>query len=626
MRLSIIIPYYNKEKYIGELLECLIPQMVEGTEIVIVDDGSKTALNLTEVCTNIDRSLYEKCTKVIRKENGGVSSARNMGIENSSGEYISFIDADDLVSKTFVKDILDRIPFDYLDMSWKSMDNRFSKKLNTVNDKLDNPSVCTRAFSREFIGSLRFNTNKDGAEDEEFTRKLHLEKGKRAVITEYSYFYRMNTENSATNRYLNGGLNTRRIIYNYRYITKDMSYLIEEIQEEDKKNEVIVMCERNDLPELSEYCKIEYPHAIRGMELRGEPTPLFSLIPMPVHTQVVIWTDTTYAMGGIETFIYNFCYFMKDYYDITVLYRKADVEQLSRLSEIVQTIRLNTDIPVFCDTLIVNRLADKTPENIHFGKKIQMCHTCKINSAWRVPTDNNEVVYVSDVARKSFGKPGRVINNLVLTERVEKPLILLSATRLNTFEKGEYRMIQLARLLRKNEINFIWFIFSESKIESPVEGMVCLNPTLDIFSYMAMADYVVQLSDSESFGYTIVEALDMGIPVLTTPIDVLSEIGFEDGENGYILPFDMQHIDVNEIAECKLAGFKYKYNNRKVIKEWRDLLGDTKPKGGYEYKPIKVRIKTQYYDVVRQESMRVGTECLMLPDRAYELRMKGLVE
>lgn len=622
MKLSIIIPYYNKEKYIGELLDCLKPQLNDDVEVIIVDDGSKKSLG--SIISELPKNIF-----IIRKKNGGVSSARNMGLDNSLGDYVSFIDADDLVSDTYVRDILDRIPFDYLEMSWKSLPEcktQYDVKLNTENDRLNNPSVCTRAFNRFYIGDLRFNEHKDGAEDEEFTRKLNLDYGLRKVITKYSYFYRTDTETSATNRYLHGGLKTKRIVYNYNKVTSDMQWLLEEIKEEDKKNEVVVMTNECQIPELSQYARIQKPSAIRGMELKGEQTTLFSRIPTPIHTQVVIWTDTTFEIGGIETFTYNFCCCMKDYYDITVLYNKADIEQISRLSQIVQTVKHNKDIPVFCDTVIVNRIFDKVPDNIHYKQKIQMCHTCKIVSDWNVPDDNNEIVFVSEVAQRSFNKHGRIIHNLTVKGDIDKPLILLSATRLNSFEKGNKRMIEFAKLLRYNHINFIWFIFSETELKEKVEGMVFMKPTLDIQGFMKLADYVVQLSDSEAFCYTIVEALQMGIPVLTTPLDVLPEIGFEDAENGYILPYNMQCIDVEEIAACKLKGFKYKYDNKSIIRQWRDLLGNTKPLGGYEYKPIRVKIKVQYFDVVRQENMRVGTDCMMLPDRAEELRMKGFIE
>lgn len=612
MKLSIIIPYYNKEPYIHELVDCLKPQLNKNVEVIIVDDGS-----------DVELKIDAPHIKVIRKENGGVSSARNVGIANSTGEYISFIDADDLVSDSYVKDIISRMPFDYLDMSWKSLPggDQFSVKLNTEDDRLKNPSACTRAFSREFIGDVRFNENKEGAEDEEFTRKLHLEKGKCAVITDYSYFYRTYVENSATKKYMTGGLRTKRIVYHFNHITKDMTYLIDEIRKEDEHNEVVVMTNQNDIPELAQYARIQSPANIRGMELRGEDTPLFKKIPTPFRTQIVIWTDTTYAMGGIETFIYNFCYHMSKYYDITVMYKVIDDKQLARLTEIVQTLKYNYRVPVVCDTLIVNRIQETVPDTIMYSRKIQMCHTCKLYDKWYVPEDNDKIIFVSEVAKDSFKQSGDIINNLTYKGDVYKPLILLSATRLNTFEKGGNRMVEFAKLLKNNGINFLWFIFSETVINNAVDGMIFLKPTLDIQGYMQIADYVVQLSDVEAFCYTIVEALQLGIPVLTTQLDVLSEIGFEDGENGYILPNNMQFVDIEEIAARKLKGFKYKYDNKKRIDQWRKLLGNKKT-----VRSTKVRVIQPYFDVLRQEDMLAGRELMMLSDRAKELKEKGFVK
>ena len=83
MKLSIIIPCYNAEPFIHELLDCLAKQMAKSVEVIVVDDGSRVPFHT-------DHGFV----KVIRKENGGVSSARNMGIENATGEYIAFIDAD----------------------------------------------------------------------------------------------------------------------------------------------------------------------------------------------------------------------------------------------------------------------------------------------------------------------------------------------------------------------------------------------------------------------------------------------------------------------------------------------------------------------------------------------------
>ena len=122
MILSIIIPYYNVAPYTDELLRCLEPQIREGVEVILIDDGSL-----------VPYKTDYKWVKVVRQDNKGVSSARNRGLELAQGEYICFIDSDDLVSDRYVDRILNKIPFDYLDMSWKSLPGgqQFETKLSS---------------------------------------------------------------------------------------------------------------------------------------------------------------------------------------------------------------------------------------------------------------------------------------------------------------------------------------------------------------------------------------------------------------------------------------------------------------------------------------------------------------
>ena len=109
IKLSIIIPYYNAEPYTSELLDVLAPQITDEVEVILVDDGSREPF----------KTAYSWVT-IYYTENYGVSHARNIGIDMSNGEYISFIDADDLVSDDYVAQIIKKMPFDYLDMSWRS--------------------------------------------------------------------------------------------------------------------------------------------------------------------------------------------------------------------------------------------------------------------------------------------------------------------------------------------------------------------------------------------------------------------------------------------------------------------------------------------------------------------------
>ena len=96
---SIIIPIYNVEKYLDRCIKSIVNQSYENLEIILVDDGSKdNCPSLCDKWAKIDDRII-----VIHKENGGLSDARNAGIEIANGNYLSFIDSDDYVHKDFIK-------------------------------------------------------------------------------------------------------------------------------------------------------------------------------------------------------------------------------------------------------------------------------------------------------------------------------------------------------------------------------------------------------------------------------------------------------------------------------------------------------------------------------------------
>lgn len=92
-KISVCVPVYNAEQYIGECLDSLLNQTLDGIQIVCVDDGSTD--NSLEILDNYSKKYNN--IKVIHQENKGLGGARNTGIDNSDGEYIGFLDADDFV-------------------------------------------------------------------------------------------------------------------------------------------------------------------------------------------------------------------------------------------------------------------------------------------------------------------------------------------------------------------------------------------------------------------------------------------------------------------------------------------------------------------------------------------------
>ena len=623
IKLSIIIPYYNCKEYTDELLSCLNKQITDEVEVILIDDGSK-----------ISYSTKYEWVKIIRQKNGGASVARNTGLDNATGEYIAFIDADDMVAENYISAILDKIAeeeFDYCYLSWKTLPGGWDcqVKLRTIDDKFPPFNLCcwNRIYKKSMIGNVRFNKHKLIAEDAEFIRDVKEDGKKKAFISEYLYFYRSNVTDSLTKRFARGELDTKRIVIHYKHITSDMKDILDQAKELNKTGEVIILTEKNEIPELEKYAMVMKPSKVKGTQFIGEPTPYFEKIACPIRTQVVIWTDTTFNIGGIETFIYSFCKNLYKKYDIMVLYNKIGSDQLKRLQEFVRVEHIDLKKKIICDTIIVNRITDKIPQNIEYQQSIQMVHACRLMKEWHVPMNLDHIVAVSNVVKDSYletkdNEKCQVINNLTCNEPVKKALRLISATRL-TFEKGGDRISKFAIMLKKNNIPFVWTIFTDHKMNTNIEGLVQMQPTLDIKSYIASSDYLVQFSDSEGFCYSIVEALEMGIPVLTTPIDVLDELGFVDGKHGYILPFEMneEDIDLDKIQQG-VPEFKYSANTRKKIKQWQDLLGDSTPVGDYKYTPkttVSISIIKPYKSLALHRNVKKDEKFEVSPERAEAL-------
>ncbi|WP_084589437.1 glycosyltransferase family 2 protein [Cobetia amphilecti] len=100
--ISIIIPAYNVEEYIAETLLSILNQSLMPYEIIVIDDGS-TDFTL-KVINELTSHPYLPL-KVISKKNGGVGEARNIGIKYASGDYIYFLDSDDVVKPEFISEI-----------------------------------------------------------------------------------------------------------------------------------------------------------------------------------------------------------------------------------------------------------------------------------------------------------------------------------------------------------------------------------------------------------------------------------------------------------------------------------------------------------------------------------------
>lgn len=623
IKLSIIIPAYNAEPYIHELLARLEPQITKEIEVLIIDDGSKKPLELDQ-----------KWVTLIRQENKGASAARNTGLDAATGEYIAFLDADDLISDKYVETILNKAKtekFDYCYLSWKAFGGwNMDVQLKSVEDKFPPFNLCVwnRVYKREMIGDIRFNVKKACAEDAQFIRDVKEDGRKKAFIGDYMYYYRSDAKDSLTKRARAGKVETDRIVYYFQEVTEDMRYLIDEFAELDKDAEVILMTKKNAIPELADHAMVITPQQITGTELRGEQTPLFIPVGKCHKTQVLIYVSALYSIGGIETWVYNFCKHLHRYYDIMVLYDKTIAEeQRRRLVPLAEVVK-NTNKPIICDTALNCRTALPLPKNVEYKHKYMVIHTCKIKNEWQLMDSGDNNIFVSQAAKDSWKLEGDVIHNLTLPSKPQKALMLVSATRLS-WEKGENRIHTLANMLHNLNIRFTWLVFTDSEPRTIIDGVVYRKQTLDIKSYIAAADFYISLSDSESFGYSMVEALELGVPVITTPLPVLPEIGFKEGVNGFTIPFNVRDCkNLLEIFSSDLKGFKYKRDNDKIVQKWREILGDMiptkkrEPKEGHVY----VAARMEFKDARLGKVFHAGEVWQMQKFRAINAENQGFVD
>lgn len=206
--LSVIIPVYNVEKYLEDCLDSLINQNIsdEEYEIICVNDGStdRSGIILENYAKKHQNIL------VFNKSNGGVSSARNCGIDHAKGEYIWFVDADDFISTNVLSGICNKLELESPDLlfvkpiafddseSAEKYKNKVVKEDETTKEYGD--WLWTRIINRNIIknSGVYFNTDISLAEDHMFCTMLNPYIKKIVSIDRVLYFYRKRPNSAST--------------------------------------------------------------------------------------------------------------------------------------------------------------------------------------------------------------------------------------------------------------------------------------------------------------------------------------------------------------------------------------------------------------------------------------------
>lgn len=211
--ISIVIPLYNKEKSIRTTLESVLAQTYTDYEVIIVNDGSTdNSLNLVKKFVDKCQITNGKC-EILEQPNSGVSAARNAGILAAKGDYVAFLDGDDLWNKDFLKEMVQLIS----DFPGKSIYGLGCAQIYEDEIPAENGNTYFRGVTAWNWNTMAYTgssacVNRDDAiavglfdsrmthgEDVDMWWRLLLKKGGACYTKPYAY-YRQDAENRATNK------------------------------------------------------------------------------------------------------------------------------------------------------------------------------------------------------------------------------------------------------------------------------------------------------------------------------------------------------------------------------------------------------------------------------------------
>lgn len=237
MQFSIIVPVYKAEKYICSCIESILTQRCTDFELLLIDDGSPDKSG--EICDNYSKT--DKRIRVFHQQNKGVSAARNTGLDNVTGQYVLFVDSDDMLypnALSVLKQKLDmsNVNFDLIQFSINNEYNIYEKddKCSEILSSADyvqirkmNVCIGGSLFNSDIIkiNHLRFNEHIKYAEDQLFIFDYLKNSKSNIRINDVLYFYRINSSSAVRNMNSDEVIKSIKTLDDYRK-TNELSNII----------------------------------------------------------------------------------------------------------------------------------------------------------------------------------------------------------------------------------------------------------------------------------------------------------------------------------------------------------------------------------------------------------------
>lgn len=289
--------------------------------------------------------------------------------------------------------------------------------------------------------------------------------------------------------------------------------------------------------------------------------------------QIIVYDPKVKTVSGVKTAELQLCYWLSKEHEVKFVYKYGDADQFKEACEVEWDVGQEFN----CDVLIQSSIF-VGDANIKHKKKIQIVHT-DLRFFNVAPPQADLYIAVSDMVKtklkEDFNIDAVMIPNLLPKVEGKRVVRLITLTRLEK-NKGIERMVQLAKRMEKIGILFEWSVYGEGLLEMWLRENMPLSMSYkgsrqDATAFIKGNDYLVQLSDSEGFCYSVYEALQRGVPVIITDWEGSEKIIPINGVNGYRINKDLSDWDVFMFNGLPFFDFKVP-SNQLILQEWNKVL------------------------------------------------------
>jgi glycosyltransferase involved in cell wall biosynthesis len=292
--------------------------------------------------------------------------------------------------------------------------------------------------------------------------------------------------------------------------------------------------------------------------------------------QIIVYDHKVKELSGVKTSELQICKWLNKTHKVTFVYKFGDASEFKEVCKVEQ----DNGQPFECDVVIQSSVF-VGEANIKAKKKIQLIHTDLKHYDVKILPKADVYVAVSELAGKKlkehFGVEAVIIPNILKELKVDPVLRLITLSRLER-GKGIDKVVEMATRIKQDGVRFEWSIYGTGALEVwlrerlwslPEVSMKGYNPDATLF--IKGNDYLVQLSESEGFCYSVYEALQRGVPVLITDWEGSDKIINTNGVNGYKFRMDLKDFDTKMILNKPFFDFKMEMPES-ILQKWEKVL------------------------------------------------------